>query len=73
MASYDVDALLPKHIDRYYHRLASSNMPPLTENVEWYVIAGPAEFPLPIFDWAFYVIVVTHGGKFANLAAPLTR
>lgn len=33
-----VHALLPKEMNRYYHYLGSLTIPPLTENVEWYIL-----------------------------------
>lgn len=36
----DIDALLPKPRG-YYHYLGSLTTPPLTENVEWYVLPAP--------------------------------
>lgn len=38
--SIDVASLLPKQRD-YYHYLGSLTTPPLTENVEWYVLPAP--------------------------------
>ncbi len=36
----DIEALMPKKHE-YYHYLGSLTTPPLTENVEWYVLAAP--------------------------------
>jgi carbonic anhydrase len=38
--SIDIASLLPKQRD-YYHYLGSLTTPPLTENVEWYVLPAP--------------------------------
>lgn len=42
----DIAALLPKRHD-YYHYLGSLTTPPLTENVEWYVLATPMTMSKP--------------------------
>ncbi|MBD7939662.1 carbonic anhydrase family protein [Cytobacillus sp. Sa5YUA1] len=40
--SFDVQQLLPSNLD-YYHYLGSLTTPPLTENVEWYVLTESVE------------------------------
>ncbi|KVU40926.1 carbonate dehydratase [Burkholderia ubonensis] len=61
MASFDADALLPKHIGRYYHYLGSLTTPPLTENVEWYIIADPVE--LSVADIAAFTQHYSHNAR----------
>lgn len=39
--SAQVRRLLPKQTNQYYHYLGSLTTPPLTENVEWYVLKEP--------------------------------
>lgn len=38
----DIGQLLPAHLG-YYHYLGSLTTPPLTENVEWYILTEPVE------------------------------
>lgn len=38
-----IQQLLPMDMDDYYHYLGSLTTPPLTENVEWYVLAKPIQ------------------------------
>ena len=64
IASFDADALLPKQIGRYYHYLGSLTTPPLTENVEWYVIADPAE--LSAADIAAFTQHYSHNARQAQ-------
>ncbi|WP_235025241.1 carbonic anhydrase family protein [Caballeronia terrestris] len=40
---FDAAALMPHDIDHYYHYLGSLTTPPLSENVEWYVLADPVD------------------------------
>lgn len=38
----DIEAMFPKNMS-YYHYLGSLTTPPLTENVEWYIMKNPVE------------------------------
>ncbi|MDU5950016.1 MAG: carbonic anhydrase family protein, partial [Paenibacillus macerans] len=38
----EIGQLLPAHLS-YYHYLGSLTTPPLTENVEWYILTEPVE------------------------------
>ncbi|MNI75377.1 Carbonic anhydrase precursor [compost metagenome] len=40
--SLDLSLLIPPKLN-YYHYLGSLTTPPLTENVEWYVLKDPVE------------------------------
>ncbi|MNP24781.1 Carbonic anhydrase precursor [compost metagenome] len=42
MDSLDLSLLIPAKLN-YYHYLGSLTTPPLTENVEWYVLKDPVE------------------------------
>lgn len=41
--SFHAAALMPRSVKTYYHYLGSLTTPPLTENVEWYVLDEPVE------------------------------
>jgi carbonic anhydrase len=43
LASFDAAALMPADLDSYFHYLGSLTTPPLTENVEWYVLQTPVD------------------------------
>ncbi|MCA8277895.1 carbonic anhydrase family protein [Burkholderia sp. AU30280] len=43
LASFNAARLMPDDLDSYYHYLGSLTTPPLTENVEWYVLQEPVE------------------------------
>ncbi|KWO49718.1 carbonate dehydratase [Burkholderia sp. MSMB1459WGS] len=43
LPSFRAAALMPVDANTYYHYLGSLTTPPLTENVEWYVLAEPVE------------------------------
>lgn len=43
LASFDTAMLMPADLDSYYHYLGSLTTPPLTENVEWYVLQDTVE------------------------------
>lgn len=43
LKTFDAAPLLPADTQPYYHYLGSLTTPPLTENVEWYVLATPVE------------------------------
>jgi carbonic anhydrase len=43
LASFDAAALMPADLDSYFHYLGSLTTPPLTENVEWYVLQAPVD------------------------------
>lgn len=45
----DISALIPREHD-YYHYLGSLTTPPLSENVEWYVMAQPVTLSKPQLD-----------------------
>jgi carbonic anhydrase len=45
----DIAALMPRERD-YYHYLGSLTTPPLTENVEWYVMPAPVTLSKPQLD-----------------------
>jgi carbonic anhydrase len=47
--SIDIGALLPKQRG-YYHYLGSLTTPPLSENVEWYVMPSPVAMSQPQLD-----------------------
>lgn len=47
--SIDIATLLPKERG-YYHYLGSLTTPPLTENVEWYVLPAPVTMSQPQID-----------------------
>jgi len=50
LASFDVAALMPDDLDSYYHYLGSLTTPPLTENVEWYVLQDTMELSAADID-----------------------
>ncbi|KGB93030.1 carbonic anhydrase family protein [Burkholderia cepacia] len=43
LSSFRAAALMPGNMNIYYHYLGSLTTPPLTENVEWYVLDEPVE------------------------------
>ncbi|VWC71728.1 Carbonic anhydrase [Burkholderia lata] len=64
IGSFDATALLPDHLGTYYHYLGSLTTPPLTENVEWYVLAYPAE--LSAADIASFTMRYSHNARVAQ-------
>jgi len=81
----DLTKLLPADTDSYYHYLGSLTTPPLSENVEWYVLTEP--MTLSAADIAAFTQryasnarrtqplngrpVIRHSGESAERAAPL--
>ncbi|MEO6921317.1 MAG: carbonic anhydrase family protein [Collimonas sp.] len=50
LEKFDAAPLLPADTQPYYHYLGSLTTPPLTENVEWYVLAQPVELSADDID-----------------------
>jgi carbonic anhydrase len=58
---FDAAGLLPADLDSYYHYLGSLTTPPLTENVEWYVMQETV--PMSIGDIASFRRFYAHNAR----------
>lgn len=61
LSSFHAAALMPGNINTYYHYLGSLTTPPLTENVEWYVVDEPVE--LSADDIAAFRMRYSHNAR----------
>ncbi|WP_105131983.1 carbonic anhydrase family protein [Burkholderia sp. BE12] len=61
LPSFRAATLMPTSANTYYHYLGSLTTPPLTENVEWYVLAEPVE--LSVDDLTAFRMRYSHNAR----------
>ncbi|WP_217588556.1 carbonic anhydrase [Burkholderia sp. GbtcB21] len=61
LSSFHASRLMPGKVNAYYHYLGSLTTPPLTENVEWYVLDEPVE--LSADDIAAFRMRYSHNAR----------
>ncbi|WP_027782088.1 MULTISPECIES: carbonic anhydrase family protein [Burkholderia] len=61
LLAFRAATLMPTNANTYYHYLGSLTTPPLTENVEWYVLAEPVE--LSVEDITAFRMRYSHNAR----------